>query len=940
MDTVPPIAISSVLREAAELKVEELDRAKAAFKCRYQFDIGSSTQPSTAKRVKTLTDDIKKFNPELGQDEDEDFVSRYIEQAQNDRSISESKLLRFEKQICSKISHYRNRLEVSSLHVELMKEAIDAGDSAVAVTDKLESTDLDDDFEVVENELDDVLEKFEKETFTSEDVDVEAIETYLFSLFEHADDKTGLEDIRNEMQEFSDEILADGMEVDQDFLMWCILDIIKGNNIGEDKKKSLEAYLQSPVALRELAATLSAKSIRHWAYKDAEKGLPVTARQDSEGQFRIAVEESIIDLLFLHAVGIGWAMKLRTSLMEFARTSQTFTVEGLTTAEKNKREFFLGRKPSNSAPIATACNVCHPYMPPAPMPPPQPFGMMPPPPPEIVVVGNTRKSKGKKKSHWLPISPPPSARRSLDKIRKDVYIKDFFMSRLPVQQGCTPKVMATEETQAKLIKTMAVEAKLREAFDDTMGNVDASSVHFESLASSLPHKTILTALKFLGVPETFLDFFERFLSAKLNIGPAVRGAPDRVLPRARGIPEGHALELFFTEAVMFFLEVAVHQKTGKYVYRINDRGYYVEPYELQNSCGTHVHQFAGVMGLDVTFDLEQDVGLVSITTTDLSIDVDKVVAYARRIKKQLSACTTIFEWVRIWNITAGTYAAHLFGPFAEVFSKSHLEAVKTAYITIFGIVLDGRDLTSYITDLLSIRLRLRNIEIPASFDALIYLPQAYGGLGVKNPFVTMALAKDLMADPSERVTNYLTSEESYYTTAASNYALLPASAYPAKLESIYANNESAIVASLGTATRDLSTFMSKEELFEHREKAAYPMLPFPPSPAIYVLTPLPDITALYDDLLREPVADMEYSDKIEDEVRRLSGKGDMTAWRHLSSEDKWVLQLYSDECFETYGGLEIWCSELVPGEVLKVVRGATWDEEDDGSSISSNYTEP
>jgi hypothetical protein len=338
MDTMPPIIISPVLREAVELKVEELDEAKQGFNRRYHLDVRRSTEPNLVKRLKVLVDDINKLDPELYKDDEFEIISRYIGQAADDRTVSEAKLLKFEQQIWSKLDNHRNRLEVSSLHAELMKEAIDAGDSAVTITSKLETTEPDDDFEVVENELDEVLERFEKETFISEDVDVEAIDTYLSSLFVVSQDKSSLEYIREDLQEFSEVLLTDGMDIDQDLLMWCITDLLKSDLVGEEKKRTLEGYLQSPVVLRELMATISAKSIRHWDYKDADKGLPVTARQNAEGQYCIAVEEGLIDLLFLHAMGIGWAIKLKRCLMNFARNCQSFINKGPTSEELNKRE--------------------------------------------------------------------------------------------------------------------------------------------------------------------------------------------------------------------------------------------------------------------------------------------------------------------------------------------------------------------------------------------------------------------------------------------------------------------------------------------------------------------------------------------------------------------------------------------------------------------------
>jgi hypothetical protein len=52
----------------------------------------------------------------------------------------------------------------------------------------------------------------------------------------------------------------------------------------------------------------------------------------------------------------------------------------------------------------------------------------------------------------------------------------------------------------------------------------------------------------------------------------------------------------------------------------------------------------------------------------------------------------------------------------------------------------------------------------------------------------------------------------------------------------------------------------------------------------------------------------------------------------LSGEELWVLRLYAAECFERWGGLEIWCAESVPMEAMRGVRGVMWDEDDDSDS--------
>lgn len=279
MDTMPPLTISSVLREAAELKVEELNRAKETFNRRYGLDARRSTEPNTAARVRSLIEDVTKLDPDKVDEDDLAIMRRYVDQANDDRSVSESKILHFEERICSKLRKHLSRLEISTLHIELMKEVMNAGGPGGTLSTKLAGVEFEDDFEVVETGLDEVLEKFEKETFVADEVDVIAIEAYLSSLFADQKDTRDLNDIRNDLQRFSEEVEADGVDIDQDFLMWCIVDLIKSDSIGDEKKQALQGYLQSPIALRELVSMINMKSIRNWEYKNADRGLPVKAKQ-------------------------------------------------------------------------------------------------------------------------------------------------------------------------------------------------------------------------------------------------------------------------------------------------------------------------------------------------------------------------------------------------------------------------------------------------------------------------------------------------------------------------------------------------------------------------------------------------------------------------------------------------------------------------------------
>ncbi|KAH7397015.1 hypothetical protein DE146DRAFT_658429 [Phaeosphaeria sp. MPI-PUGE-AT-0046c] len=937
MDSMPPLYVASVLRDAARLKIDDLNHAKDDFKRLRQLHAGKALVEDLTTQVKTLLKDVIKLDPYLEEDNDFQWISRCVNQA-DELSMSQVKLLKIKQELLGKLRKHSCRLECSTVHVEIMNQAMALSDTTSLTADKLASVDLDDEFEVVEsNEWNEVLEEFEKETFATDDVDVEDIETYLTRLASDQGDSSSLAFLRQDMKEFAEEAMSDGMEIGQDFLMWCIADLLKNDLISDDKKRVLSDYLQSPIALKELASIIGAKSIRHWNYKNAEAGLPVTIRQDAEGKPRVAIEESMIDMLFLHCAGIGFAMKLKSCLNRYIGCSKSFQPPYLEVEESTKRDFFLGRHPMKlrkPIPPANVCSMCHPY-PPAPMPPPPPaVDMYPlPPPPEVIIVPTAPYKKKVKLGRWHSRSITNDS--GLDGFRNRHYRREFFMSRLPEEDGCLPKVTPSEVVQASIIKTLIVQGELRRTFD---GRVCAGSVRFNALSSSLSHRTILAVLKFLGLPGETLDFFERFLSAKLNIGPAVRGAPDRVLPRCKGIPEGHALELFFTEAVMCFLEMHIRQGTGAYLYRLKDRCYFVGDSEQYRKFEEHAARFANIMGLDVDLERTQSIGLLTLADGEISIDHCEALAYANSTKQRLDACTTVYDWVRIWNGTMGTYAAHLFGPLSKIMGKTHLDSVKRTYKVLFDIVLDHRDLTTHITSLLSKHIKLG----PAiAIEPFIYLPQAYGGLGVKNAFITLALAHEMPEDPRADIEAFFATEEAYYHAAAANYAILDAEGRARKLESIFGSDQTTIDRCLGP-DRDLSAFMSKEELVALRERAPYPFLPIPPHPAPYAPIAVPLLTDLYNELLHEMNDDVSCSEKIRDEVRRLSGKGNMVSYRHLSGEDRWVLQLYGEECFEAYGGLEIWCGENVPQEVLRVMRGGAWNDDDDDSSSSyvSDCTEP
>lgn len=942
MNPVPPFTMTPMLRAAAELRIEEFESAKSSFIQRYRLDQKCNSRADILETISKLLEEINLNNSDL-QNDDHDFdienLTRFVSLAKDDLSISDQKLLTFRDQVRDGLDKRLNRMDVASLHISLMRESMNVAHSnnpAIAANHNATSYD---DFELVESEREDVMEQFESDAFTAKPVDATSIETFLSSLFEDKVDSHALEQLRRDMNSYGAELMAEGLETDQDSLMWTIVDLLKNNLVDPDKKKVLEDYLQSPIALRELVATLNMKTYRQWNFRSAHDGLPTVARRNDDGQYCVVVEEDLIDMLFLHGTAMGWASKLKECLKQLVSRLTYFNGQLCTPQENCKEKYYLHRHGAiKRISRYTVCKMCEPTLvppPPLPMPP-----MSPPPPPPNIYCASEYSPR-----HSYPPPPPPPPppifNTILDVERQNVYKAKFFLSQLPEQEGCLPKDPCYKSVQAEMIKVLAAEAKLRHAFD---GSVHSLTARISNLASSLPHKSVLTVLKFLGVPESFLSFFDRVLSVPLKKASPLPGQAGNVLNRACGVTPGHRLGIFFSEAVVSFLDLSFHEATGVYLYRIHEQLNFVGTLDQQRLAVKEIEQFASVMGLSLDHcqgSRELKIGLLALNdgTGMMHVEMPKVVQYAYRTKEQLDTCDTVLEWIRVWNDTIGSYIAHLFGPLAEGLGRTHLDAVKAAYKIIYSIIFDGGDLTTRVKHMLvGHTLRTGNVTKDAinMLEAIMYMPQAYGGLGIKNPFITLQLADEIMENPSSAIEDYLDEERVYYEHAAKIFTSISTELRQQKLDDIFHDHKECIIATFGPDC-DLSVFPTLAEVTARRERTTYPNLAYNsvhPPPLPYKT---PSLVKLWRSLLNEPVHRIEPGAKVSGHMH-LYSEFDRTSWRQLSGEDQWVLQMYSEECFDKFGSLDIWWADGVPTEVYKALRGHVWDEGDDDDTVTENIT--
>ena len=114
----------------------------------------------------------------------------------------------------------------------------------------------------------------------------------------------------------------------------------------------------------------------------------------------------------------------------------------------------------------------------------------------------------------------------------------------------------------------------------------------------MPHDTILTVLKFLGVSDKWLTFFKTYLQAPLKFMDD-EGAAPRL--RRRGMPGSHALSDVFGECVLACLDFSVNQATGGgMLHRLyDDIWFWSKDYETCTRAWASVVQFMEATKVEV-----------------------------------------------------------------------------------------------------------------------------------------------------------------------------------------------------------------------------------------------------------------------------------------------------------------------------------------------------
>ncbi|CZR69054.1 uncharacterized protein PAC_18955 [Phialocephala subalpina] len=882
-------ALSRTLKTITLTKINELEKQRKAYAHSKNAILKVADEaPHQRERVLRLLEGVEGLN-QISSSPSADLsnIRRWLFQSHYDSSVPENMLNDFEAQLRAQLNIRTRRLDLGRLYSRLLTEWLDSS-NAIEEEPVIEETEcLDESFEVIEKDrLKQLTEKFESVVFTPLETDPVEIHEYLDSLFQgDIGDKT-LTRLREATHNKGVHILRHKTVFDESTIKWCLEGLLANDLLRDDKKAILQEFLQDEVARKEICDVLNMKfvDLDNWTWDVGPDGLPVEQRRQLNGKYRIMMDEDVLDAIFLHYIGMSWSVGMKSILCEIG-DRPGFWKHHVNIPQKVKdcRRYFLGE-----------------YR----------FG--------------------------------EEAGGSVEKARQDMYRKDFFLSQLPssVTEGSggyddeddaesdgwdavpsNPGKKSPKQVKQQLLRIMATEVELQKSIN---GRVAVVQSDFQWFGTSISHSSIYAVLRFVGMDEKWISFFRKFLEAPLNMGP-VSDQDEQVRIRKRGVPMAHALEKFFGELVLFFMDLAVNQEAAMLLYRFHDDLWLVGEPERCTRAWETMQQFSTVMGLELNksktgsvFLTKEDelsyedselvarlpVGPVAIgflnldpESTDWVIDQKQVDAHVRQLSKQLAKAPNVLSWVQTWNSCIGRFFSHTFGEPANCFGRAHVDGILETYKRMQDDIFPGSNACKYLKGLIEERFSVTDIP-----DAFIFLPESLGGLGVRNPFISPFLVRDNVCEsPSKLMEGFLKREAEAYHTCKREFEELSPQGRKRRLRIIYTDeygegDPSAVL-------EDADTFMSMKEFISVRESTS------------------PELHSAWEELMEVPhKKEIVASSEVMQSLRSLTFSQPELRGNGMESEIRWILQMHEKELTEKCGGTSIVEKNLLPLGILTILR--------------------
>ena len=727
--------------------------------------------------------------------------------------------------------------------------------------------DLDGPFEHIERDrLQQLKDKFSKVVFTPSETDEREILIYMNSFFEDDASKKLLEIHRGSVKAAAKALKGRTAPFTVSTLKMCIKGLLTNDLLNDAAKMTLSEFSQNDIVLSEIADVLNLRysDLDNWSW-EADDGMYYEPRRQANGKYRIMMDQNILQAIFLHYVAVSWCSEFKELFQHFVLNSHFWRKnEKMTTKEQARYHYFRGQKPLDQG---------------------------------------VEYAKGK--TFW----------------------NTFFLSSLPasLEDGSDPygEDRTGKPTEGKsglgirqvLLRQVATDVLLDKSLK---GKIAVVQSDLQWYATGLPHSTLFAIMKFWGIPEDWMNFFKKFAQAPLRMDEA-SGSEVRI--RRRGIPITDAFEKLFGECVLFAMDVAVNRSTGMTLYRFHDDLWLSGDPQQCAAAWKSIENFVRVLGLSINekktgsvylCNGEKDpavlsalpagdvsVGMLKLTDTgEWAIDQSQVDAHIRQLQKQLGQCKSILSWVQTWNACMGRFFQDTFGKPANCFGQAHVNAILETHARMQRELFDdtaSRSVTEYLRGIIARRLGVEDVP-----DCFFFLPEEFGGLGLKNPFIPFLVIRDqLMKNPNTYVPAFEEWEYKTYLIDKAHFDELSEIEKRRRAREIFDEDEESCLG---------EPFYSFEEYTLHRERYSLQLL------------------KLWKRFIQQPdVKDIKLTNDLKPMFDALK-HSHAVSWADMTSEQKWVMHLYAGELLRRFGALSIVDQNLLPSGVMRMLRKkkVTW----------------
>ncbi|ENH63883.1 hypothetical protein FOC1_g10008025 [Fusarium oxysporum f. sp. cubense race 1] len=901
---------SETLQEITNTKLQELSKRRSRFEEAKAVILSSvEAEKDAVKRLVILSDGVKKcFSIKLTKENkvilgrtshkrleiDLKNLDRFLGQAKTDPSVSQKMLTAWEESLTRQLNMQALQYQYAWLYGELVTEWL-SGDKE---KDPEADVEMGEAFEDVGDQakLQSRMD-WEDTVFQAADIDTKALNSYLDHLFRshNKDKKTMANSLKILRRSVSDHeaSISTPNQFTVGSLKWIIPGLHSSDLLSNEKREVLKDFESNDMILKEIADVLNMRinALESWTW-NSETPVPVSMEKKISGVFNIHMHEDLLQAIFLQYIGVKWSVFFKRAFKGF-RDSGAWKSERQDIPRNDQRRlgYYLG--PLSDSPCLQR---------------------------ERVKVNEERYFMAQLMNYEHEITGTADGEEEAEYERfaadKDDDDEDD-KSRSP---------MALKQTLLHLLSTeITINTHL-------YGEMTAFHSVFDDWNPKLPHGTVFTILKFLGVSDMWLGFFKKFLEAPLKF---VDDDDSSARKRRRGTPAAHVLSDVFGETTLFCLDFAVNQATSNNLWRMHDNFWFWSPdHKVAVKAWDTVDEFTIVTGVSVnptktgTVRIAKDSNVtlpiddslpegeirwgflrLSPKTGRFEIDQKMVDSHIDELQKQLlDKRKSILGFIQAWNTYAATFFTSNFGKAANCFGREHVDNMLSTHKKIEKQVfakLSAGQVTSVVEFLkreISQRFGIKDIP-----DGYLYFPIELGGLDLQSPFISlMQIHDEVFKTPSQPMIDFQEDERHAYEgyketflsgkTRHERYALDEPDWEP-------------------ESQHEKDTFMSFEEFTRYREAFFFGHF-----------TATNRLHRIFRTLMKRPTESKVETDdgKISAAMEQLRGESNLQGitgwWNNMDAYWTWVATFYGHEIVERFGRLNIVNTELLPIAMVSLFR--------------------